>query len=204
MRPLWCITVSLLIQNSEPVRAFWLQEVDVLPANFVRAGEETRLRITIATPSTPAKLYKPTEVIFSKEFNKFLIKVYPTGGTERRIGLLGETVSLGKLTFGEYVYEVQIYPLEVVGSSGDYRIRFGNFSVVPELKNNRQGTNLVLRWSAEATRYYLEWSTNLVDPKSWRAVPNVGALNGLERVHTNSIASGVLYFRLRQDPIRPF
>jgi len=65
------------------------------------------------------------------------------------------------------------------------------------LNINQSGTNVVLSWSALATGFTLQSTTNLVPP-AWSTVsPSPVVINGFNYV-TNSGTGAALFYRLSQ------
>lgn len=60
----------------------------------------------------------------------------------------------------------------------------------------RNGSNLVLSWTVDASNYSLQSATNVVPPVSWSPVTNAPVIIGGQKVVTLPIGPGTTYFRL--------
>jgi hypothetical protein len=60
----------------------------------------------------------------------------------------------------------------------------------------RNGLNLVLAWTADASNYSLQSATNIVPPIVWTPVTNAPVIIGGQKVVTVPLGSAPRYFRL--------
>ncbi len=197
LRRLLVLASFLALSPLQTAQAFSISDVQLVPTSPITFGAEVKLKVYIFTLKRPTFLYRPTEVVFSAEFNKFLINLYPDTGPVNALGGLIETVSLGVVPVEEYVYEVQLHPPPPF-HAGRYGITFGSFDVVPQLKIALAGTNIVLRWTSTADRYFLESSSDLSLTNGWSSLPERPNQVGSEFVLTVPISSQARFFRLRK------
>ncbi|MFN7140015.1 MAG: choice-of-anchor tandem repeat GloVer-containing protein, partial [Limisphaerales bacterium] len=70
--------------------------------------------------------------------------------------------------------------------------------VLPTLRSERDGNNIVVSWPTNQTGFTLQFSTNAPLPTDWMIVPDSPALSNGRYVITNTTASGARFFRLHK------
>ena len=118
-------SIAALILSSSAT-AFSIDSVTVLPSGTITADDPVTLEVRITTPSAPASLYKPTELVVIG--NEIFVDIFPDAGPLLVLDSLLETVALGTFQPGTYEYTVVLTPAFEVGWGT--RTLAGSFSVV--------------------------------------------------------------------------
>lgn len=115
---------TLVLSNS--AAAFSIDSVTVLPSGTITPDDPVTLEVRITTPSTPASLYQPAEVVVIG--NEIFVDIFPDAGPALALDSLLETVVLGTFQPGTYEYTVVLNPAFEVGWGT--RTISGSFSIV--------------------------------------------------------------------------
>lgn len=172
--------------------AFSIEGVTFSPHPLTSSAPLT-MTVYVLTPSAPAGLYAPTQVLRTN--NHVRVDIYPTAGIIGMIDSIYVSAPLGTCEVGDYTYEVQLYPAWPVGWGTRYVQ--GTFAVLPQIAVSRSGTNLVLRWPASATNYVLEAACEC-SAAGWAAITNTPVQVGQEMVVTNHPQLTKQFYRLRK------
>jgi hypothetical protein len=87
--------------------AFSIEGVTVGPRPLTPSGPLI-MTVCVFTPSAPAGLYSPTQVL--RTSNHVRVDIYPTAGILGMIDSINVSAPLGTFEVGDYTYEVQLYP----------------------------------------------------------------------------------------------
>jgi hypothetical protein len=69
--------------------------------------------------------------------------------------------------------------------------------LAPALQISRPGNQIQLMWPTNTTVFTLQWSTNLPNGGTWRAVTNTPVVIGTNQAITLSVATNNCYYQLK-------
>lgn len=127
IKPVLAILVACLWSN--PVVAFSIDGVTVLPVGPIAPDDSVTLEVLITTPGSPASLYEPTEL--DVVGNEIVVDIFPDCGPDPALDSLLENVDLGTFPTGIYHYTIILHPAFEVGWGT--RTVTGSFVVVCSL-----------------------------------------------------------------------
>lgn len=113
MRRQVLLTALFVVVSSSSVRAFVIDSVSISPGGEITPTDPIHLEVLIFTSSASAFLYQPTEVVV--DGNEILITIYIDAGILAMLDSLVETVQLGTLEPGDYIYTVHLEPPPAYG-----------------------------------------------------------------------------------------
>jgi hypothetical protein len=178
------VCAAAWLQDGQMASAYSITSVQIEPEAPLKASDDVFLKVELATPGSPALLYKATDVIIDRD--EVVVIFYPDSGPLDAIGHLTANVPLNRLRVGEYRYVIVLNPAPP-GADWGRKFLTGTITLLPELELHMGPAGLFLRWSVAADHFVVEYADFTTPPITWKRL-------SYERERVGSL------FRVRIEP----